>query len=306
MLILAVLGALFVNGATDAPGTVAGAVAGGILTRRRAAAICAVFNFAGMVVSSMLHPAVGKSISEITVGRASPAASLTAVIIYAVVAWRFGIPTSESHALIAGLGGAALYYNGTPGETFFEITLKGILSCVTGFILGYALCRILRRRHAPCIRPTRLIAAVCAAGASACHGSQDGQKLISLISPDVGNLHAPALLIPAAVMATGCLVGGRKIIDRIGHGMAGTPDITESTASDTSSLVCTLIASAAGIPISTTYMKTSGMLGAAVADGRYPNRREVLPIIAAWAVTYPVCMLLSYILCSAAEFFLTH
>ena len=316
VLTAAVLGAIFVNGATDAPGTVAGAVAGGTLTRRRAAVICALFNFAGMALSSILYPKIGRSIAEIAAGDAAPAASLASVIIFAAVAWRFGIPTSESHALIAALGGAALYYNGTPGRAFFGITLKGTASCAAGYAAGFAVCRVLRhisggRGSVYCRTHSRrsgthrshIIAAVCAAGASACHGAQDGQKLTSLLIPKSGVIPPSAVFIPSAVMAAGCLAGGGRIIERVGRGISGSPDTIESTSSDVSSFICTLIASAAGIPISTTYMKTFSMLGAAGADGRRPDRGKLLPIIIAWAATYPVCMLLSYALCAGAEYF---
>ena len=111
---LLVTAVIFVNGWTDAPNAIATAVGSGAMSFRRAALMAALCNFAGVALASLLFPAVAATVEELvhfahgTQAVTALCAALMAIVVWAVSAWRFGLPTSESHALLAGLSGAAL------------------------------------------------------------------------------------------------------------------------------------------------------------------------------------------------------
>lgn len=303
LLTIAVFITIFVNGSTDAPGCVAGAVAGNFITRRRAVLICALFNFFGMTLGAILFPSVGENINLLSSGTASSLIALITVTLFASGASAFGIPTSESHALIAALGGASLFSVGRVNASFIEITIQSALSCALGFFAGALLCRFMRlsehienlfkRKHL-----AGKVASLCAALSSACHGAQDGQKFIALLPFSAAGSDKRSICASAAVMAGGCLFSGKRIMDRLGSGIVRTPDDVECAAADISAFICTVTSSIFGIPVSTTYMKTFAVLGAAAADGIPSKRDGLLPVILSWILTYPVCMALSYLVCS--------
>ena len=114
LLYLLVLAVLFVNGWTDAPNAIASAVGSGAMDFRRAAALAAGCNFAGSALACLLFPAVAATMGGLVSFSDAPAAvtalgaAMLSVVLWAVLAWRFGLPTSESHALLSGLSGAAL------------------------------------------------------------------------------------------------------------------------------------------------------------------------------------------------------
>lgn len=307
--ILLVISVIFLNGATDAPNTVAGAVSCGSLSYKRAVILCAVFNFLGMALSCMFFPAVAKSISSLAVGENNITAVLAAVVVFTAAAWLFGIPTSESHALIAALGGAELYFIGKSSSNFISVSLKSVLSCAVGVLLGavfYILLKPLCFGHSSDSKGTNYSSAesICAAASSACHGMQDGQKFAAMLAAlTVGGgavsdseLSISAILICSAVMAAGSLCGGGRMIKKLGHELvkASCDDVISS---DAAAAVCTLLSTFFGIPVSTTYMKTCSMLGAAAVCGKKVDRRILAQLAGTWILTYPACMALSYIFC---------
>lgn len=116
---LLVLAVIFINGWTDAPNAIATAVGSGALTFRRGVWLAAACNFLGTFLSAVFFPAVAATMSDLIVFPGGTWAALTAlcaamlsILLWAVLAWRFGLPTSESHALMAGLCGAALALGG--------------------------------------------------------------------------------------------------------------------------------------------------------------------------------------------------
>ena len=112
---LLTLGVLLVNGWTDAPNAIAGAVVTGALPFRRAVILAAVCNFAGVCCVTAVNASVAETVYSIAAFSGGPraasidlSAGMAGVVIWAVVCWRWGIPTSESHALVAGITGAAV------------------------------------------------------------------------------------------------------------------------------------------------------------------------------------------------------
>ena len=142
-----ILGVVFVNGWTDAPGAITASVSTGALEMKQAAILAAAFNFLGALIMGIFNTSVMKSIGEITmlIGNDENSiivlcASMLSIILWATIAWYFGIPTSESHALISGvLGGAlAIGCDITPHSlNALGLALIGLVfSLPTGFLMG--------------------------------------------------------------------------------------------------------------------------------------------------------------------------
>ena len=307
---------LLVNGWTDAPNAIAGAVATGALPFRRAVVLAAVCNFLGVLCVTSVNASVAETIYSIArFGGGTRAAGLAlcaamlAVVLWATLAWRFGIPTSESHALVAGLSGAAVALEGNLScirwDCWGRVLLGMALSALAGFWAGRWALQVVD--SVKLSRHTALLAQV---PGTACvaflHGAQDGQKFLGIFllglslarGEEGGALPSIPLWVVAlcaAGMALGTLMGGRRIIDRVGRDMVSLGP-REGLAADLGNLVCLLGATWLGLPVSTTHTRTAALLGVGVAGGG-PVRWEVARGIAlAWALTFPACMALGYVL----------
>jgi len=303
---LLLLAVILVNGWTDAPNAIATAVSTGALPFRRAVALAAVCNLLGVVCVTAVNSSVAETIYDIADfgGRTSAAltalcAALTAIVAWATLAWRFGIPTSESHALVAGVTGAALALQGGISNLragAWAKVLVGLgLSVVLGFFLGRLTVRALPAGGSG--RPYRA-GQIFGAGAMAfLHGAQDGQKFMGVFLLGAalaqGRQDTETFLIPgwlmvlcAAAMALGTAMGGRRIVDKVGRDMVPlTPRLgfAADLAGAGSLLLCTLL----GLPVSTTHAKTAAILG--VGDQKRVDRRVVRSIVLTWVFTFPGC-----------------
>jgi len=293
---------IFVNGATDTPGCIAGAVASGSITYGRASALCAVGNFFGTVISCTAFPQVARTVASLAdLPYECIAASLLSAIVFSSVAWMLGIPTSESHGLIASLGGAALFLHGRTGIGFGRVIFFSFISCVLGAVVGFFSMLAIRRKFG--VRKYSAHLAFSAFAMSFCHGAQDGQKFAAILALAVsgGGLTTGSVLISALLLGLGCFFGGRKMINKLGGELAGAFCSAEALASDSAAFACCVSSSLLGIPVSTTYMKTFAMIGAARAEGRKSDRKTLSELIVTWVLTYPVCMTLSFVLCAAVS-----
>ena len=305
------LGVILVNGWTDAPNAIATAVAGGVLPFSAAAALAAVCNLLGAVLSAALFPAVTRSVLALLhaggdqrAALCGLCAALAAILIWSTAAWLLGIPTSESHGLLAGLAGAALALegNGLPWAAWGRVLLALPLSVMLGFLPARWLAR--RPERARPLRFYRRAQCLGAAAMALLHGAQDGQKFLGVLllgtslaagqasPPDRAPLWLSALC--AGAMALGTALGGRRIIDTVGRDMVEL-DPRRGLAADLAAggalLLCTLL----GLPVSTTHTKTAAILGA----GRYPDWSVARSIALAWVLTFPICGLLG---CLCAKF----
>ena len=233
--VLLTLGVIFVNGWTDAPNAIATCVATRCISPRAAVLMSAVFNFLGVLLMTLINATVAATITNMVnfggnTGEATTAlcAALFAIILWAVVAWYFGIPTSESHALIAGLSGAAIaLHGGTAGinggewmKVIYGLVLSTVLGFGTGFLytrLTEFVCRNMdRRRTVGFFRGAQ----VCGGAAmSFMHGAQDGQKFMGVLmlgvflargDANTGTFVLPVwmMLICSDIMELGSCLGG--------------------------------------------------------------------------------------------------
>lgn len=313
---LLVLAVVLVNGWTDAPNAIATAVATGVLPFRRAAVLAAVCNLLGVAGMTAYNATVAETLYTIADfggdGRAALSAlcaALCAIVAWAALAWRFGIPTSESHALVAGVTGAALAMPGgwanVQGAAWGRVLLGLGLSVTLGYWAGGFCHRLLVR-----LRPgTGLLRRGQVAGAAAMaflHGAQDGQKFLGVFllgcaltdggrAEGVFSIPGWLMLLCAGVMALGTGIGGRRIINTVGRDMVSLSP-GEGFAADLGGAACLLFCTLAGLPVSTTHAKTAAILGVGAASGGPVNRGVAGGIALTWLLTFPGCGALGFLL----------
>ena len=325
--VLLTLGVIFVNGWTDAPNAIATCVATRSMSPRAAVMMSAVFNLLGVFVMTLFNSTVAMTIKNMVNFSGSAeatvalCAALFAIIIWAVAAWFFGIPTSESHALIAGLSGAAIAlhggHGGINGNEWVKVLYGLVLSTVLGFAMGFAttkltmlICKNMDRRKTLGFFKNAQIAG--GAAMSFMHGAQDGQKFMGVLilgvflvngSDSTGNVVPPnwMMLLCSVVMALGTSVGGYKIIKAVGMDMVKLEKY-QGFSADLAAALCLLVSSVFGIPVSTTHTKTTAVMGVGATKRLSAiNVGVVKDMVLTWILTFPGCGLIGY--CMAKLFF---
>ena len=304
------LAVMLVNGCTDAPNAIAGVVVTGALSFRRAVLLAAVCNFLGVFCVTAVNASVAETVYSIASFRSSGAlpalcAAMTAIVLWAAAAWVFGIPTSESHALVAGLTGAAVALEGgfscVRWEAWAQVGAGLVLSTAAGLWAGRLVKKLLRpvRAQEWCFQIAQIPGAALTAFL---HGAQDGQKFIGVFLLGAalaqGRQDESTFVIPlwlsvvcAGFMALGTLLGGERIIQKVGREMVRlTP--RQGFEADLAGAACLLAATVLGWPASTTHTLTAALLG----TGSCPDRRAVRDIVLAWGLTFPGCFLIGYAL----------
>ena len=315
------LGVIFVNGWTDAPNAIATCISTRCMRVRPAILLSAGFNFLGVLVMTHINSSVASTISNMVDfgGNTQEAlialcAALFSIVVYSVGASYFGIPTSESHSLIAGLTGAAIAIHnglsGVNGAEWVKVLYGLVMSLLLGFGSGWLICKLLtivcagldRRRANGFFRYAQIFGA---AAMSFMHGAQDGQKFIGVLFLGVafcnGMSSVSGVIIPvwlmvlcSIVMGIGTSVGGEKIIKAVGMDMVKLEKY-QGFSADLSAAACLLISSVFGIPVSTTHTKTSAIMGVgAVKRLSAINFGVVKDMMLTWVFTFPGCGLISF------------
>jgi PiT family inorganic phosphate transporter len=310
--LLLILAAEFVNGWTDAPNAIATVVSTRVLSPSQAVVMAAVLNTAGAIVTGTAVAAtIGKGIvSPEVIGLPVVAAAMLTIIIWSTVAWVYGIPTSESHELIAGLTGAGLAVAG-PSVLLWEGWQKVLIglgiSTFLGFFLGAgimtALYWLLRRIRPSFIRKAfSRLQIISAAFMAFSHGSNDGQKFMGVfaLALMLGGVMTEftipiwVMLLCGAVMALGTAFGGWRIIHTMGFKITKLEPVN-GFAAETAGGLSILIASAFGIPLSTTHCIGASIMGVGATQRFSAVRWGVAGnIVLTWVLTFPVCGILGY------------
>lgn len=312
--VLLTLAVLLVNGWTDAPNAIASAVVTGALPFRPAVLLAAVCNLFGVLCVTSANASVAETVYSIaSFGGGSRAAltalcaAMTAIVLWAGLAWFFGIPTSESHALVAGISGAAVALEGSFScirwDCWAKVFLGLVLSAAAGFGAGRWWFRQLN--SVKLSDHTFLVAQLPGAAATSfLHGAQDGQKFIGVFllgtalaqgRGDEGTFLIPLwlMVLCALFMALGTLMGGKRIIDTVGREMVALGP-REGLAADLGGILCLLTATLLGLPVSTTHTRTCALLGVGSAGGNRPDWSVAGKIALAWVLTFPGCMAIGY------------
>lgn len=320
---LLTLGVILVNGWTDAPNAIATCISTRAIGVRRAVAMAAVFNFLGVLVMTAVNASVAMTIYNIVDfgGDTEKAlialcAAMAAIVMWATLAWYFGIPTSESHALIAGLSGAALALQnslgGINGAEWKKVLWGLVLSTALGFAMGFICAKLTAFvfRGYERTKGRRVLSLAQVAGGAAMafmHGAQDGQKFMAVFLLSValiqGQAHATTFVIPTWLMVIcslgmglGTSIGGYRIIKSVGIDMVRLR-LYQGFAADLAATLCLLLSSLTGIPVSTTHTKTTAIMGVGASRSlRNINWGIVEGVVLAWVFTFPGCGLLGFLM----------
>lgn len=317
------LGVILVNGWTDAPNAIATCVSTRAISARKAIVMAAVFNFLGVLVMTAVNASVAMTIYNMVdfggnahISLVALCAAMAAIVIWATAAWYFGIPTSESHALIAGISGAAVAiqnsFSGINGAEWMKVIYGILLSTVLGFAFCFAVSKLtlLCARHCNRIRTNRFFSGAQVAGGAAMafmHGAQDGQKFMAIFllgaafsggHSDISSFTVPVwlMILCSAVMGLGTSIGGYRIIKSVGMDMVKLKPY-QGFSADLAATLCLLFSSLAGIPVSTTHTKTTAIMGVgAVRRMSNVNWKIVKELVLTWVFTFPGCGLLGFIM----------
>lgn len=321
--VLLTLGVILVNGWTDAPNAIATCVSTRSLGVRKSIIMAALMNFAGVLVMTILSAKVAETIYKMVDFGGDPkqalvalCAALFAIVLWATAAWWFGIPTSESHALIAGLSGAAIALQGgiagINGSEWIKVIYGIVLSTGMGFILGYIVTKMVEKGFANVARSRcnsifRNAQVGAAAGMAFMHGAQDGQKFMGVFMLGVflaeGQATVTEFVIPiwlmilcSGVMALGTAMGGYRIIKSVGMDMVKLEKY-QGFSADLSAGISLLCASLFGLPVSTTHTKTTAIMGVGAAKRMSAvNWKVVGNMVTAWVLTFPGCGIIGYLM----------
>lgn len=320
LVIVLICGSVFVNGWTDAPNAIATVISTRVLSPRAAVLLGAVFNLLGIflmgtaVATTMANFVDLNNSSEalVTLGAAQ-----LAIVCWSLSAWKFGIPTSESHALIAGLMGAGISLNGAKAFQWgpFQKVLLGLfISTVVGFGLTLLatkfielVCKNANRRKANKFFTFGQITSASLMAFS--HGAQDGQKFMGVmyLALVVGGIYDPVakgvavplpfwiMLLTALIMGFGTSIGGYRIIKTMGIDMVNLEKY-QGFAAEIVASGSMIVATLFGIPLSTTNTKGTAMMGAGAAKGiDKVNWGIAKEMMIAWVLTFPACLILGYV-----------
>jgi PiT family inorganic phosphate transporter len=317
------LAVVLVNGWTDAPNAIATCISTRSMNPRVAILMAAVFNFLGVLVMTVINAKVAQTIYNMVdfggkSGEALTAlcAALFAIVLWATVAWWFGIPTSESHALIAGVSGAAIALQGGIGginwDEWIKVIYGLVLSLGMGFITGWIIVRSIEKIFKGLNRKTtyhvfKNAQIAGGAGMAFMHGAQDGQKFMGVFMLGMflakGQVGVTEFTIPiwlivlcSAVMALGTSIGGYRIIKAVGMDMVKLEKY-QGFSADLAGIVCLFTASVFGLPVSTTHTKTTAIMGVGAAKRiTSVNWGVVKEMLFAWVLTFPGCGLIGYLM----------
>ena len=316
-----ILGVILVNGWTDAPNAIATCVSTRAISVRKAILMAAVFNFLGVLVMTSMNASVAFTIYNMVdfggdsqLALIALCAAMAAIVIWATAAWYFGIPTSESHALIAGISGAAVAlqnsFSGINGAEWMKVLYGIVLSTVLGFVLGFLSAKLIARifRDQNRLKSECFFSGAQVAGGAAMafmHGAQDGQKFMAifLLGAAMANGQSSAsdfvvplwlMVLCSAVMGLGTSIGGYRIIKSVGMDMVKLKPY-QGFAADFAATLCLLLSSVTGIPVSTTHTKTTSIMGVGAARRiSNVNWMVVKELILTWVFTFPGCGLLGF------------
>jgi PiT family inorganic phosphate transporter len=320
LIVVVVLGLAFdfVNGFHDTANAIATVVATRVLSPIQAVLMAAILNFAGAMTGTAVATTVGKGIVEPgAVTQQLVIAALLSAIAWDLVTWYYGIPSSSSHALVFSIVGAGLA-SGGPGVLVWDgiqkvligLVSSPVLGLTSGFLFMIMMLQMFSTSHPAFVSRffgrAQLISSMYMAFS---HGGNDAQKTMGIITMSLAayygwtgdNWGVPDWVIfsAAAAMALGTASGGWRIIKTMGHKIVELKPI-HGFAAETTAATIIEIASRLGIPISTTHVISSTIMGV----GATGNKRAVHwgvagNIVTAWIVTIPACVAMGWLISTA-------
>jgi len=302
----------FFNGFHDAANSVATVVSTRVLTPLQAVVWAAFFNFvAAFGLGIHVANTIGKGIVDTSVvDERVILSALIGAIVWDVITWRYGLPTSSSHALIGGLVGAAIAKAGTGviiGAGLEKVSAFIVISPMVGFIaavfLALAVLQLYQRAAPSAVQGVfRRLQLLSAAAYSLGHGTNDAQKTMGIIAVLLfttghlgGEFHVPlwVILSAHAAIALGTLFGGWRIVRTMGLRITKL-EPQDGFAAEAASAAAILFATQVGIPVSTTHTISGGIVGVGSTKRLSAVRWGVaVNIVIAWILTIPISGLIA-------------
>jgi PiT family inorganic phosphate transporter len=312
----------YTNGFHDSANSISTVVSTKVLSPRNAVVFAAFFNFIaafgfGVLVASTISKIIQLEIVPTEVVPYIILAALIGAIAWNLITWRFGLPTSSSHALIGGLVGAGISAVGIAAIKWSAVELIVmfmILSPLIGLTCGYLfmvlVLNVTKKAHKSTADSYfRRLQLFSAAAYSFSHGTNDAQKTMGIITPllfsigyygasvDPNNLPVPiwVILIAHAAIALGTLTGGWRIVKTMGYKITKLRPV-HGFAAETAGAATILGASALGIPVSTTHIICTSIMGVGTTMGASTVKWGVARTIAfAWILTIPLAALIGFV-----------
>ena len=315
MLCLVILAALlfdYINGFHDTANAIATCVSTRAISVRGAIIMAAVLNFAGAMISTKVAGTIGKGIVDSSdVTQMVVLAGVTGAIVWDLVTWYYGLPSSSSHAIIGGIIGSVFAHSGLSAlkwaglkKIILALLISPVLGTLIGFIFMIIIYRVFGNRSPSVLNKNfRRLQVVSAAFMAFSHGTADAQKsmgVITLALVSYGTLKT--FVVPwevmvgcATAMALGTAAGGWRIIKTVGHDFVKLQPV-HGFCVETASAGVILGASAFGMPTSTTHVITSTILGVGLSKRlNAVNWNVAKRILIAWILTIPASALVAYL-----------
>jgi inorganic phosphate transporter, PiT family len=317
LVVVLVLAVLFdyINGFHDTANAIATSVSTRALRPSHAILMSATANFVGALTGTAVAKTIASGIAITPSGddgQIVVAAALVGGIVWDLITWRLGIPSSSSHALIGGLIGAAvaaggvasLQLDGIFNKVIVPLIASPVLGIAIGFSLMVLLLNVFKRAHPKRINDRfRRLQLLSAAYMAFSHGSNDAQKTMGIITLALvagGVLAEPTvplwvILVAASAISLGTAAGGWRIIRTMGQRVVKL-DPVHGFAAETTAATIIIGASSLGVPVSTTHVISSAIMGVGASDRFSAVRWGVAGnIIIAWVLTIPASGIVAWL-----------
>jgi PiT family inorganic phosphate transporter len=295
----------YINGFHDTANAIATSVATRALSPRHAILMAAFFNFVGAFAGTAVAKTIGSGlVDEATTTQSVVAAALLGAIAWNLITWWKGLPSSSSHALIGGLLGAtilaagigALKVDGLINKVLVPMVVSPFLGFMIAFGLMLALYWVFRNaRRKPMARTFRRLQLLSAGYMAFSHGSNDAQKTMGIITLALfaqgviptNDVPLWVIAVAATAMSLGTAVGGWRIMHTMGQRVAELEPV-HGFAAETTAATILLGTAHLGMPVSTTHVISSAIMGVGSARGPKGVRWGVARrILLAWVITLP-------------------
>ena len=310
--LLLILGAEFVNGWTDAPNAIATVISTRALSPLVAILMASVFNLLGVLLTgTAVAKTIGTGIVDPNVINLTTVSSaMIGIIVWSTLAARWGLPTSESHALVAGLTGAGLAAVGPKAllwagwkKVLIGLVFSTFLGFLGGLVVMALIFQIFRKSSLGYVRGLfRYLQVFSSAFMAFSHGSNDGQKFMGVftltlvLSGVLNKFEIPiwVVFLCGTTMAVGTMVGGWNIMKTMGFRVTHLTT-AQGFAAEMGAATTIELASHLGIPLSTTHTINTSIMGVG-AVRRFSAVRWGITgqIVTAWILTFPVCGIIAY------------
>jgi phosphate/sulfate permease len=314
LLIVVALGFDFTNGFHDAANAVAVSITTRALAPATALLMAAGLNVVGALISTKVAATVGEGIIETpsgTHGLVVVFSALIGAIVWNLITWRFGLPSSSTHALIGGLVGAALgssttvQWTGVLDKVIVPMVVSPLIGLSLGYVFMVAILWLFRRvRPGAANNGFRRAQIGSTAAMAFSHGTQDAQKTMGVITLalvttghlDGFNVPTWVILLAAGAMGLGTLAGGWRVIRTLGNRITALDPAKAFAAQTASSTVLLVSAYAYAVPVSSTHVMTSSIMGVGATRRLSAVRWSVARQVgAAWILTIPGAALSAFV-----------